>query len=132
MIERRKKGTILLKNYNKIAGIMIVISMFLLILGVKYVLGQDLVIMNFVAFAAFSVAVGVIAGALLMYKLHKAFYIFTVGLVIGFIELFRSFIIGNDGWGDLVGILSLFIFTSFGLVIGLIVEGILYLIKKQK
>ncbi|WP_144513170.1 hypothetical protein [Bacillus sp. FJAT-22090] len=122
----------MLKNYNKIAGIMIVISMFLLILGVKYVLGQDLVIMNFVAFAAFSVAVGVIAGALLMYKLHKAFYIFTVGLVIGFIELFRSFIIGNDGWGDLVGILSLFIFTSFGLVIGLIVEGILYLIKKQK
>ena len=57
---------------------MIVLSMFLLILGVKYVLGQDLVIMNFVAFAAFSVAVGVIAGALLMYKLHKGFYIFTI------------------------------------------------------
>lgn len=106
--------------------------MFLLILGVKYVLGQDLVIMNFVAFAAFSVAVGVIAGALLMYKLNKAFYIFTAGLVIGFIELFRSFLVGKDGWGDLVGILSLFIFTSFGLVIGLIVEGILYLLNKNK
>lgn len=122
----------LLKNYNKIAGIMIVLSMFLLILGVRYVLGQDLVVMNFVAFAAFSVAIGVIAGALLMYKLHKAFYIFTVGLALGFIELFRSFLAGTEEFGDLVGILSLFIFTSFGLVIGLIVEGVLYLIKKTK
>lgn len=122
----------LLKNYNKIAGIMIVLSMFLLILGVRYVLGQDLVVMNFVAFAAFSVAVGVIAGATLMYKLYKAFYIFTLGLAIGFIELFRSFLVGKEQWGDLVGILSLFIFTSFGLVIGLIVEGILYVIKKNK
>ncbi|MFJ8064831.1 hypothetical protein ACIQYS_09380 [Psychrobacillus sp. NPDC096426] len=122
----------MLKNYNKIAGIMIVLSMFLLILGVRYVLGQDLVVMNFVAFAAFSVAVGVIAGATLMYRLHKAFYIFTLGLAIGFIELFRSFLVGKEQWGDLVGILSLFIFTSFGLVIGLIVEGVLYLIKKNK
>lgn len=111
---------------------MIVTSMFLLILGVRYVLGQDLVIMNFVAFASFSVVVGIIAGALLMYKLNKAFYIFTVGLVIGFTELFRSFLASNNGWGDLVGILSLFIFTSFGLVIGLIVEGVLFLIKKNK
>ncbi|MFJ7972542.1 hypothetical protein [Psychrobacillus sp. NPDC096389] len=122
----------MLKKYNKIAGIMIVLSMFLLILGVRYVLGQDLVIMNFVAFAAFSVAVGVIAAALLMYKLYKGFYIFTIGLVIGFIELFRSFIAGTEEFGDLVGILSLFIFTSFGLVIGLIVEGIVYLMKKNK
>ncbi|TQR13305.1 hypothetical protein [Psychrobacillus soli] len=122
----------MLKNNNRIVGIMIVLSMFLLILGVKYVLGQDLVIMNFVAFAAFSVAVGVIAGALLMYKLHKGFYIFAIGLAIGFIELFRSFLVGTEEFGDLVGILSLFIFTSFGLVIGLIVEGILYLMKKNK
>lgn len=122
----------LLKKYNKIAGIMIFLSMFLLILGVKYVLGQDLVIMNFVAFAAFSVAVGVIAAALLMYKLYKGFYIFTIGLAIGFIELFRSFLAGTEEFGDLVGILSLFIFTSFGLVIGLIVEGILYVMKKSK
>ena len=106
--------------------------MFLLILSVKYVLGQDLVIMNFVAFAAFSIAVGAIAGALLTFKLRKGFYIFTVGLVLGFIELFRSFLGGKEEFGDLVGILSLFILTCFGLVIGLIVEGILYVMKKNK
>lgn len=122
----------MLKNYGKIAGITIILSLFLLILGVKYVLGQDLVVQNFIAFAVISVLVGTITGALLFYKLKIAYYIFTVGLLIGFIELFRSFISGMDGWGDLVGILSLFIFTAFGLVIGLIIEAILYLIRKNK
>ncbi|MEK4485521.1 hypothetical protein MHH81_07925 [Psychrobacillus sp. FSL H8-0484] len=122
----------LLKNYGKIAGITIILSLFLLILGVKYVLGQDLVAQNFIAFAVISVLVGTITGALLFYKLKIAYYIFTAGLLIGFIELFRSFISDMDGWGDLVGILSLFIFTAFGLVIGLIIEAILYFIRKNK
>ncbi|TQR20745.1 hypothetical protein [Psychrobacillus vulpis] len=122
----------MLKDYGKIGGGTIILSLFLLILGVKYVLGHDLVIRNFIAFAVISVLVGTISGALLFYKLKIAYILFTTGLVIGFIELFRSFIVGKDGWGDLVGILSLFIFTAFGLVIGLIVEGILFFIKKNK
>ncbi|MFF2752822.1 hypothetical protein ACFVR1_03555 [Psychrobacillus sp. NPDC058041] len=120
------------RNYGKVAGITIIISLFLLILGVKYVLGQDLVIRNFIAFAIISVLVGTIAGAFLFYKLKIAYYIFTAGLLLGFIELFRSFISGNEGWGDLVGILSLFIYTSFGLVIGLIIEGVLFILRKNK
>lgn len=122
----------MLKNYGKIAISIIFISLFLLILGVKYVLHQDLVIMNLLAFAAFSIVIGVLAGAMLLYKLHKAFYIFTVGLLIGFFEMFRSFITGPEEFGDLAGILSLFIFTAFGFVIGLIVEAIYYLSKKNK
>lgn len=119
------------KNYGKVAGITIIISLFLLILGVKYVLGQDLVIRNFIAFAVISVLIGTIAGALLFYKLKIAYYAFTAGILIGFFELFRSFITGKDGWSDLVGILSLFIFTAMGLVIGLIIEGIRFLFKKK-
>lgn len=121
-----------MKNYGKIAGVTIIISLFLLILGVKYVLGQDLVVRNFIAFAIISVLVGTITGALLFYKLKIAYFIFTAGLLVGFIELFRSFISGNDGWGDLVGILSLFIYTSFGFVIGIIIEGVLFILKKNK
>ena len=121
----------MLKNYGKIAGFIIVASLFLLILGVRYVLGQDLVIMNFIAFAAFSIVAGVVAGAMLFYNLHKAFYLFTFGLAIGFIDLFRSFIINSEGNGDLIGILSLFMFSAFGLVIGIIVEAILYVTKKM-
>ena len=122
----------MLKNYGKIAISIIFISMFLLILGIKYVLGQDLVIMNLLAFAAFSIVIGVLAGAMLLYKLQKTFYIFLIGLLIGFIEMYRSFITGSEEFGDLAGILSLFIFTSFGFVIGLIVEAIYYLLKKNE
>ena len=105
--------------------------MFLLILGIKYVLGQDLVIMNVVAFAAFSIVIGLLAGAMLFYKLRKAFSIFIIGLLIGFFEMYRLFIAGPKEFGDLAGILSLFIFTAFGLVIGLVVEAIFYLVKKN-
>lgn len=122
----------MLNNYGKIAGITSLLSLFLLILGVRYVLGQDLVIMNFVAFSAFSIVVGIIAAALLLYKLHKAYYVFIVGLAIGFMELFRSFIVETEGLGDILGILSLFIITSFGLVIGLTIEGIIYIMKMNK
>ena len=122
----------MLKNVGKITISIIILSMFLLILGVRYVLGQDLVLMNFIAFAAFSIVAGVFAGALLIYKLNKAFYLFTLGLAIGFIDLFRSFITNTNDQGDVLGILSLFIFTTFGLVIGLIVEGILFILKKSK
>lgn len=121
----------MLKNYGKIAGFIIVASLFLLILGVRYVLGQELVIMNFIAFAAFSIVAGVTAGAMLLYNLHKAFYLFTFGLAIGFIDLFRSFIINPEGNGDVIGILSLFMFSAFGLVIGMIIEAVFYLIKKM-
>ncbi len=121
----------MLKNYGKIAGFIIVASLFLLILGVRYVLGQELVIMNFIAFAAFSIVAGVTAGAMLLYNLYKAFYLFTFGLAIGFIDLFRSFIINPEGNGDIIGILSLFMFSAFGLVIGIIIEAVFYLIKKM-
>lgn len=122
----------MLKNYGKTAISIILISMFLLILGVKYVLGQDLVIMNLLAFAAFSIVIGVLAGAMLFYKLRKAFYVFGIGLLIGFFEMYRSFITGPEEFGDLAGILSLFIFTAFGFVIGLIVEAIFYLLRKNE
>ncbi|MFJ7826364.1 hypothetical protein [Psychrobacillus sp. NPDC096623] len=122
----------MLKNYGKIAISIIFISMFLLILGIKYVLGQDLVIMNLLAFAAFSIVIGVLSGSLLLYKLQKAFYIFTIGLIIGFFEMYRSFFAGPQEFGDLAGILSLFIFTTFGFVIGLFVEAIFYLLRKNE
>ncbi|WP_313890844.1 hypothetical protein [Psychrobacillus sp.] len=122
----------MLKSYGKVGGAITFLSLFLLILGVRYVLGQDLVIMNFIAFAAFSVVAGAFSAALLFYNLRIGFYLFAAGLAIGFIELFRSFIVGKDGFGDLAGILSLFIATSFGLFAALLVEGIRYILKMNK
>ncbi len=107
-------------------------SFVLLIFGVRTILGQDLGIKNYIAFAVFGLIVGLLALLLLFYKLKIAFIIFMVSLVIAFAELFRSFIMIPDGFGDLIGILSLFIISSFGFGLACIVQFVVILIQKNK
>lgn len=107
-------------------------SFVLLIFGVRTVLGQTLIIKNYFTFGVFGLIVGILASLLLFYRLKIAFVIFMAALVIAFAELFRSFIMITDGPGDLIGILSLFIITSFGLGLAFIVQFSVILIQKNK
>ncbi|MFD1204788.1 MULTISPECIES: hypothetical protein [Sporosarcina] len=107
-------------------------SFVLLILGVRTLLGVDLGVKNYLAFGVFSLTVGILAALLLFYKLKTAFYIFLIALFLGFAEFFRSIIMDTDGMGDLLGILSLFIISTFGLGIAAIVQAVLYLLRKNK
>ena len=107
-------------------------SFVLLILGVRTVLGQELEWKNYLAFGIFGLIVGIFSSLLLFYKLKIAFRIFMVAVVLGFVELFRSFIMNTDGFGDLAGILSLFIITSFGLGIAFMVQAVVMVTQKNK
>ncbi len=107
-------------------------SFVLLIFGVRTILGQSLVVKNYLTFGVFGLIVGIFATLLLFYNLKIAFRIFMVALVLGFAEFFRSFLMNSDGFGDLLGILSLFIITSFGLGIAFIVQFLVILIRKSK
>lgn len=107
-------------------------SFVLLILGVRTVLGQELEWKNYVAFGIFGLIVGIFSSLLLFYKLKIAFRIFMVAVALGFAELFRSFIMNTDGFGDLAGILSLFIITSFGLGIAFMVQAVVMVVRKDK
>lgn len=107
-------------------------SFVLLILGIRTVLGQDLVIKNYLAFGIFSLTVGILASSMLFYNLKIAFRIFMAALVVGFAEFFRSFLMDTDGYGDLLGILSLFIITTFGFGLSMIVQFIVIGIRKAK
>ena len=119
-------------HYGKV-GIITGLSTFvLLIIGLRNVLGQDIEILNFIAFSVFGLIIGIICATLLFYKLKIAFPIFIVVLIIAFFEMFRNYIQDINGQGDLVGILSLFIISSFGLVIAVIVDFVLSLYKKYK
>ena len=119
-------------HYGKV-GIITGLSTFvLLIIGLRNVLGQDVEILNFVAFSVFGLIVGIICATLLFYKLKIAFPIFFVVLIIAFFEMFRNYIQDVNGQGDLIGILSLFIITSFGLVLAVIIDFVLRLYKKYK
>ena len=119
-------------NFGKV-GLFAGLSTFvLLVVGLRNVLGIDIEILTFVAFAVFGLIIGIACASLLFYKLRVAFPIFCVALIIAFFDMFRSYIQDINGQGDLLGILSLFIITSFGLGISLIVQFIVTLIKKNK
>ena len=119
-------------NFGKVGLFAGLSSFVLLVVGLRNVLGIDIEILTFVAFAIFSLIIGISCAAMLFYKLRIAFPIFCVALIIAFFDMFRSYIQDVGGQGDLLGILSLLIITSFGLGISLIVQFIVTLIKKSK
>ncbi|WP_210468336.1 hypothetical protein [Sporosarcina sp. 6E9] len=119
-------------NFGKIGVVAGLSTFVLLIVGIRNVLGQPIEILNFVAFSVFGLIIGIIMASILFYKLRIAFYMFSSFLLIAFIEMFRNFIMNANGQGDLIGVLSLFIITSFGLGLSLIVQFIVILLNKKK
>lgn len=107
-------------------------SFVLLILGVRTILGTELELKNYLAFGVFSLTVGIIAAVMLFYNMKIAYRIFMVALVLAFAEFFRSFLMNSEGYGDLIGILSLFMISSFGFGIAVIVQFIVIAIRKMK
>lgn len=120
------------QHYGKVGVFTGIVTFVLLVVGLRNVLGQDVKVLNFVAFVVFGLIIGIAFAAMLFYKLKIALPIFGIGYIVGFFDMFRSFIQDINGQGDAIGILSLFIFTSFGLGLGLIVEFIVRLIKKTQ
>jgi len=98
----------------------------------RTILGQTLSIKNYLAFGLFGLIVGIFSILLLYFKLKIAYRIFMVALVLGFAEYFRSILMDLNGFGDLVGILSLYIITSFGLGIAVFVQFIVIFVRKNK
>lgn len=121
------------KHYFGKFGVMTGIASFiLLVVGLRNVLGHDVEIMNFIAFVVFSLIIGISFSAILFYELNIAFPIFGIGVIIAFFDMFRNFILDVNGQGDALGMLSLFMFSSFGLGLALFVEFIVRLIRKNK
>jgi hypothetical protein len=119
-------------NFGKIGVVAGLSTFVLLIVGIRNVLGQPIEILNFVAFSVFGLIIGIIMASILFYKLKIAFYMFSLFLLIAFLEMYRNFIMNANGLGDLIGVLSLFIITSFGLGLALFVQFIVILLNKKK
>ncbi|OEF97410.1 hypothetical protein [Desulfuribacillus alkaliarsenatis] len=109
-----------------------IISFMLLYIGVSLVLNNDLTIQNIFAFLGFSILAGIIVSLMLIYKFHIAATIFMLGLTIGFIQMYQAFWDGMTGWGDLIGILTLFIWSKIGLALGFVMQFAYYLYKKLR
>ena len=118
-------------RYWKVGFFTALTSFVLLILGIRTVLGHDLVVNNYLTFAVFGLMVGIVSSLLLSYNLPIAFKMFMVVLVLAFAEMFRSFIMMDNEYSEAIGILSLFIISSFGLAISVIVQFLVKLIRKK-
>lgn len=107
-------------------------SFVLLILGVRTLLGHTLEVMNYITFAIFASTVGIMSSLLLFYRYTIAYRIFFVVLIVAFAFMFWNFTTGTEGYGEVTGILDLFIISSFGLAIAVIIQFIVIFIRKQK
>lgn len=109
-----------------------VINFILLYSGVRFVLKNALYPRNITVFLTLSLVIGMISALFYYFNLKAAAFIFLTGVIIGFIQLFDMFARNLDGWGDLAGLMTYFIWLIIGLVAGLIIQAIFILIRKWK
>lgn len=118
--------------YWKIGLFVSVISFILLIAGVIQVLDSELNVKNLAAYLGFSLAVGLIALLLVRFGFKIALISFLAGLIIGFIEMYRLFFNDSSGWGDLAGLISLFMWVFMGIGLGVFAQLGAYSWRKRK
>lgn len=108
------------------------LSFILLFIGIKFVLGNEIVKKNIIAFAGFSTLVGIITLFLVLFKLKIVYTSFITGLIVGFLLMYRTFLQDMSGWGDLIGLISMFMFTILALGIGILAQLGYNLFEKYK
>jgi hypothetical protein len=118
------------RDYLIVGFIVATLSFVLLFVGIKFILGNEIVTKNIIAFAGFSILVGVIISLLMLYKLKILYTSFIIGLVVGFALMYRTFLQEASDWRDLIGLLSLFAFAILSLGIGISAQLGYHLFKK--
>lgn len=120
------------KQYWIIGLIIAILTFILLYVGIGVVAANAISIENVLAYIVFSLIIGIVASVLIYFRFKLTFMAYISGLFIGFFSMYRAFLYDMSGWGDLIGVISLLIFTAIGLGIGLLGQLVYYLIKKYK
>ncbi|MDF2567527.1 MAG: hypothetical protein K0R90_983 [Oscillospiraceae bacterium] len=119
------------KHYFWIIGLGVaILSFILLCISFAYTLKVGLELQNFIAFSVLSIIYGGASAGLYLMKPKAGFVIFIISLIVGFFEMFRVYLKDMDGWGDLVGLMSLLLFSAIGLVAGLVLQLVIFIVKK--
>ncbi len=121
------------KRHFLIVGFLVTaVSFLLLLIGVKYILSNDILIQNVIGFFILSSIFGGLSAVFYFFQLKIIFSIFIVGIIIGFFDMYRIFMNRSGGWADLVGLMTLFMWIIIALIIGLAAQFIFFLYKKRK
>lgn len=126
-----KEKKIGLAGISIIIGVVITVLSFISIFtSVRFILENPISTSNFIAYIVLSLVLGMISGIFYYFKFQMAFIVFITGILIGFIQMFRMFINGLDGWGDLAGFLSLLTWIIIGFILGIAMQFFQFLCKK--
>ncbi len=102
------------------------------IVGIGLLLGNPLQLQNILAIGIFSLIIGALVFLFLLFRLMYAFGVFITGFLGGSALMLSTFGKGVAGWEDLVGLLTYLFFLGLGLIAGLVLELIVYLVKRSR
>ncbi len=120
------------KNFWKIGLCVAILTFIAFAIGRNIYSAMQVNINNYFAIMVFSLIVGVVAAALVYFRLTIAFISYAIGLIMGFSFMFKAFLSEMSGWGDLIGVMNLMMWTVVGLVAGLLIQLGTYLYKRFK
>lgn len=121
------------KKYFWIAGLITTALTFSMILiGEGIILKNNIELKSITVFLGFSLLAGAASAVLMFFRLKIAFLCFILGLAFGIFQMFKMFLNGMSGWGDLVGAFLLIAMTITGLGVGISAQYGFYLYKKLK
>jgi len=109
-----------------------IVSFALLYIGVRIVLDNPITMQNILAYLGFSMFLGLVSSALSRMKPGIAYLVFILGILVGYIAMYRAFFSNLSGWEELSGLMSLFIWILIGLGVGLLAQFGYYLYNKFK
>lgn len=121
-----------LKTSLLISGLMALLVFAVFYLGVGVLLGTPLLVTNILAMAILGLILGSVAFILFFFGLYYAFGLYAGGFLAGSALMVSAFWQGVAGWEDLVGLLSFFFLVGMGLAAGLLVQLLVYLVKKYR
>ncbi len=130
-MEKDKKLNIVVRCILIGIGISI-LSFFSMFASVRFILLNAVSVNNFISYIIISLVLGMIGGIFYYFRFYLAFTIFILGTVIGFLQMYMTFLEGLDGWGDLAGFLTLLTWIIFGFILGIGSQFFLFLFKKMK
>lgn len=100
--------------------------------GVGIFLETPLDLTNYLAMTVLGLLLGGVVFIFLLFRLYYAFGIFAAGLAVASALMLTTFYQGAAGWEDLIGLLSFLVILAIGLGAGLLVQLIVYLVRRSR
>lgn len=110
------------RNFWIIGIVIAIVSFTALYTGVRFVLNNAVKPRNFIAYLILSLILGAVSSVLYLFKLKIVNACFLLGVLIGYLEMYRAFLSNLSGWEDLAGFMSLFLWIGIGLSSGALAQ----------